>query len=297
MFESTFNFYALRTVTFVVNGSTVGTQSFYDSYAVKTSTDSTPSTNPTIKVGDTIYPTYNAETRTINKPYSYSNYDWYRTDGTDCHATTPTLDCGEQNSSSLVSVPNTTEWVPTTSTEKGDVTLYGVLIPSISLTLDPANLAIGSAFNPILPSDSGTFANVSHTAKVITDNPTGYKMSLSTDLPSSNPNASDMYHRAQLGVYLSATANTCSWNDTTKVFTNTTNALSNNTWGFTLDSTNLTNQKLCKVPNSNSPLTVKSTTAKTTGDYTTIYYGVKVDRLQRVGYYRSTMVYTVVTNP
>jgi len=49
--------------------------------------------------------------------------------------------------------------------------------------------------------------------------------------------------------YLLATDNTCTYNSYTETFTNTTNALFNNTWGFTLNPTNLTNQQLYKVPN------------------------------------------------
>jgi hypothetical protein len=83
-----------------------------------------------------VYPTYNSTFRSITKPTetAYANYDWYRTDGTSCAVSNPTPDCGVQNASTLVTFSNTTEWTPETSTEKGNVTFYGV--EAAPLTVD-----------------------------------------------------------------------------------------------------------------------------------------------------------------
>jgi uncharacterized repeat protein (TIGR02543 family) len=134
MFYGTFSNFARRTATFKVGNTTAATQTFTYPYSTKnTTTDNTPSTNPTVNAGDVVIPTYNATTRSITKPTgTYANYNWYTTDGTSCSVSSPTPDCGVQNSSTLVTLPNTTEWIPDTSTEKGNVVFYGALPATIT---------------------------------------------------------------------------------------------------------------------------------------------------------------------
>jgi alpha-tubulin suppressor-like RCC1 family protein len=161
----------------------------------------------------------------------------------------------------------------------------------INLTLNSGNMSINST-----PDSVGVFSSGSNVSTVRTNNPQGYSLSLSTNKPSTDPNPSAMTH--PLGNYLSATTNTCAWDADTKIFTDAATALPNNTWGFTLDSVNLSDQKFCQVPSSTSPLTVKSTTTDNNeiGDNTTFYYGVKVDLNQLAGQYRADIIYTAVAN-
>jgi uncharacterized repeat protein (TIGR02543 family) len=176
-----------------------------------------------------------------------------------------------------------------------NLTLYAKWTPiAINLTLDTNSVDLGS----ITPSTTGSYVYATNTATVTTNNPTGYLMAVSTNLPSSNTHASDMVHQSITDTYLLSTVNTCTWNNTTKALANTNNALAINTYGFTLTSTNLTAQKLCKIPNQTSPLTVKSTTtANETGDNTTFYYGTKIDLEQVAGDYKIGIVYSVTANP
>ena len=128
MFNATFFNYARRSASFAVNGSIVATSSqFQGPYAVKIGSGGAPNTNPTLNAAtaNQVIPTYDATTRTITAPGgTYASYRWHRTDGTSCLVASPTPNCGAQNAGTLVTFPNTTEWIQTTSTEKGDVTFY-----------------------------------------------------------------------------------------------------------------------------------------------------------------------------
>jgi hypothetical protein len=305
MFYNTFYSYASRQAKFVVSGSVVATQTFPAPYAVKISADGAPSHNVAITAGDKAYPTYDANTRSINAPSgTYSTYIWYYKDGTSCAVANPTIDCGPQDNTTQYTNPwpDTAEWTPATSTEKGNVTFYGVEI-TLNLALDTNHVMMGGSTNSagnafvITPSSSGSFISTANTLTITTDSPKGYSLSVSTNQPSSNAHASDMTNLNTAGTYLPATTNTCSWNTTIKAFTNTDDPLSINSYGFTLDSTSLSSQSLCQIPNSNSPLTVKSTTdAEAVGDATTFYYGAKIDLELPAGYYQTNIVYTVVAN-
>jgi hypothetical protein len=301
MFSGALTSYTSRQATFIVAGSTVSylTQYFHWLYSVKIGVSGTPSDNPTVAIGDKIYPTYNETIREITAPTGdYANYTWYFKDGTSCVVAEPTIDCGPQDNTTMASFPNTTEWTPDTSTEKGNVTFYSynAPAPTLELTLDSDDISIGGS-SGITPTLLGTFAQGSNTLTTTTNSPHGYSLSLSTNLPSSDSNASDMSHQSLPGNYLLATDKTCTWNDTDKSL-NTPDPLPNNSYGFTLDLSNLSSQKLCQVPNSTSPLTVKSTTnADETGDATTIYYGAKIDTRQLAGDYKATIVYTAIANP
>jgi hypothetical protein len=298
IFNQTFSGYAQRQAQFVVTSSVVAASStFTDPYSVKVGANGVPSDNPSVSPGDAAYPTYNAAARTIAKPTgTYAGYDWYYKDGTSCAAATPTPDCGVQDSATLATFPNTTEWTPTTSTEKGNVTFYGVLPPPyIELSLS-SNLAEIGGSGGMTPTSAGVYGFVANTATTKTNNSTGYYMTISTNQPSTNPHAKDLKH-VSLNSYVSSTANTCAWNSATKTLTNTTNVISNNTWGFTLGMSNATGQKLCQIPDEDNPLIIKQTgVANESGDITTIYFGSKVDTAIPSGKYQTTVVYTVVAN-
>jgi hypothetical protein len=146
----------------------------------------------------------------------------------------------------------------------------------------------------ITPTPGGTFAKGSHTLTATTNNSKGHYLTIST-----NSASNSLEHTSMAGVSIPATANTCSWSDASRTLANDTdNTLSNNTYGFTLSSSDLTAQKLCQIPNSNSPLTIKSTTeANDTGDDTVVYYGAKIDARQPAGEYKATIVFTAIGNP
>jgi uncharacterized protein (TIGR02145 family) len=167
----------------------------------------------------------------------------------------------------------------------------------LSLVLGSDNVQIGSSTG-LTPTTTGAFGSGTNTLTAATNNPKGYVLSISTDQPSSNTNASDMAHQSITNTYLLSTANTCNWNTATNTLTNTTTPLGNNTWGFTLNPANLASQQLCQAPNQNSPLTVKSTTTPDeTGDNTTFYYGTKINLEQVAGEYKARVVYLVMANP
>jgi hypothetical protein len=164
--------------------------------------------------------------------------------------------------------------------------------PYISLTIDDGDVQIGGG--SLAANTYGTGANV---ATVKTNYP-GYTLTISTNQPYSNTNAKNMKHTS-LSQYIDGTSNTCTWNSSFKTLTNTTNTIANNTWGFTLNTTDRDGQRLCQVPDLNSPLIIKSTTVPnetSSGDQTNIYYGTKVSSDKTSGKYQVTITYTAVGN-
>jgi hypothetical protein len=175
----------------------------------------------------------------------------------------------------------------TISTLTQAFTFYSLFL-DISVDTDVVAIGGASGLNPTI---SGVFGSATNTVTVATSNPKGYSLDLSTDQP-------DMAHQSIAGNYLSTTSNICTWDDDNKIFTNTTSALANNTYGFTLTPANISAEKLCQMPNSTTPLTVKYTTeANETGDATVIYYGAKINLEQLAGEYKTTVVYTALANP
>jgi predicted outer membrane repeat protein len=173
--------------------------------------------------------------------------------------------------------------------------VLNTLYLNINLSSNIVQIAGSSGLSPTA---AGVFVSGSNILTTNTNNPAGYSVSISTNLPSSDPHASDMSHQSIADTYLPVSANVCSWDDTAKTLINTNNTLSANTYGFTIDSISLSSQKLCRIPDQNSPLTIKSTTTSSlTGDTTTFYYGTKIDLGQVAGEYRASIVYTVVPNP
>jgi uncharacterized repeat protein (TIGR02543 family) len=178
-----------------------------------------------------------------------------------------------------------------------NLTLYAKWTPiTINLTLDTNSVDLGS----ITPSTTGSYTYAANTATVTTNNPTGYTLSISTNKASTNPDStanpnSKALKHLSLNEYIASTANTCTWNNTTSSLTNTNSTLANNTWGFTLTSTNRDSQKLCQVPDKDNPLTIKQTVAANeTGDSTTIFFGARVNLSKPSGTYQTVVTYTVV---
>jgi uncharacterized protein (TIGR02145 family) len=167
--------------------------------------------------------------------------------------------------------------------------------PQLTVSIDSTDLNFTDpeGDDNIAPTTESTEASVSNTLTVAT-NLDGYELAVSTDQPNTNYHASDMPHQSQDHTFLHGTDHTCSWNTTATALDNTDAAIANNTWGFTLDTSLLGAHKLCQVPDSDSPIRVKSTqTANLSGDNTTIYYGTKVDLHQLAGKYRTHVMYTI----
>jgi uncharacterized protein (TIGR02145 family) len=163
----------------------------------------------------------------------------------------------------------------------------------LSLSTGTGTVNVGG----ITPTSGGAYGTSSNLLTTTTNNTTGYSLSISTNQPGANPNSKDLKHLT-LNEYITGTANTCSWNTGAGTLTNTTNALVNNTWGFTLNTVNRDNQQLCQVPNSDSPLTIKATnTANESGDNTSVHYGARVSTSKVSGTYQGVIRYVVVARP
>jgi hypothetical protein len=202
-------------------------------------------------------------------------------DGTSVTVITPPHSAGTVN----VAVANSTN----------RITLHNAftyLEPYLNLTVEHPSLNLGS----VAPTDAGAFTSGVNVVRVNTNYPAGYLLSVSTNQPSSNPNAKDMKH-VSLNYRVAATANVCTWNDAGKVLTETENQMENNAWVFSVG-TGLISQKLCQVPDLDHPLKIKSTDSSSTSfdDETTVGYGVKVDNRLAAGGYRATVVYSAVGN-
>jgi uncharacterized protein (TIGR02145 family) len=203
-------------------------------------------------------------------------------DGTSVTVTTPPHAVGTVN----VAVANSTN----------RITLHNVFTysaPYLNLTTEHSTENLGS----VAPTDAGAFTSGVNVVRVNTNYPAGYLLSVSTNQPSSNPNAKDMKHASLNYRVVAATANVCTWNDAGKVLSETENQLENNAWGFSVG-TGLISQKLCQVPDLDHPLKIKSTDSSSTsfGDETMVGYGVKVDNRLAAGGYRATVVYSAVGN-
>jgi predicted outer membrane repeat protein len=147
----------------------------------------------------------------------------------------------------------------------------------------------------VTPTAAGHFTSSSQEVSVITNNLTGYLMSISTNQPSDNPNAKDLRNLSFSQQYITSTDNTCAWDTETKNLTNTTNTINNNTWGFTLNPTDLASQRLCQIPDLNNPLIVKQVaTPNESGDNTDVFFGAKVNLSKLSGTYQTTIIYNAV---
>jgi hypothetical protein len=209
------------------------------------------------------------------------------------------------NGLDIVTLPAT--WLDTgtsTSTNNNVANIksgYLYIEPYINLTLNPNSVTISDdngttdTDGKITPTANGTFAKGSNVLTTQTNNPTGYSLSISTNLPKSDSNPSDLRHVSLANTYLESTPHPCDWDNTTKTMIDTPYALDNNTWGFTLNPTSLNNQQLCQVTAQDEAILIKqTTTANESGDITTIYYGAKVTTTKPSGKYQGTVVYSVV---
>jgi len=293
MFYFTFSSYARRTATFKVGGAAVGTvATFAGPYSTKISSTGTPNIYPTVNAttASQVVPTYDATDRSIDAPTgTYANYSWYTTDGTSCSVANPTPDCGEQDSTTLVSFP-TQPWTPTTSTEQGNVTFYGVAptyltlaaASDVTINLNPASNPMGSTTNNLT---------------VTTNDANGYNLSIAmqgTDNRLSDGN----------GHYL---------NPITGSLTNPAafDATNINTWGFAMNSTDAIagngfdtsytapvpglTAKFAAVPIQTAPLIIRQTsTATELDDNFNIYFGARADLAAPAGVYSGVVVYTAI---
>lgn len=147
------------------------------------------------------------------------------------------------------------------------VGLFGANVPFGSQT----SLTISTSGNitiPVSPSDSGTLATGSGTVTVTSTDVVGYKLYIRS-LTSTN--------LANGGATIPASAN------------GSPAALAVDTWGYNTDgSSNYVGLTLSDV------LIRTGTGPYTSGDLTTVKYGIKVDNAKPAGNYSSTVIYTAV---
>ena len=126
----------------------------------------------------------------------------------------------------------------------------------------------GSINIPINPSVTGTLGSVSGNITVVSTDVVGYKLYIRA-LTSTN--------LVNGGAILPASAN------------GSPAALATNTWGYNLDaSANFSGMTATDV------LIKSATQPYTSGDITTVTYGVKIDQSKPAGNYASTVIYTAV---
>lgn len=143
--------------------------------------------------------------------------------------------------------------------------VYGANIPYGSET----SLAISTGGNvnlQVTPTDSGTLSTANNTVTVTSTDVVGYKL------------------------YIRALTNTNMVNGSSTIpasSNGTPAALSTNTWGYNTDaSTNFTGATL-------SDTLIKTATGPfSSGDITTVTYGVKLDNSKAAGNYTTTIMYT-----
>ncbi len=145
--------------------------------------------------------------------------------------------------------------------------VFGANIPYGSET----SLSIGTSGNvsiQITPTDAGTLGTASNTVTVTSTDVTGYKLYIKS-LSSTN--------MANGAYTLPASGNVVA------------GALASNTWGYNTDaSSNF-------VGMTSSDFLIKTATGPfSSGDPTTLTYGVKVDNAKPAGNYTTTVVYTAV---
>lgn len=141
----------------------------------------------------------------------------------------------------------------------------------VSVTLTSAELE----FN-ISPSSDGTFMKKSVVTTVKTNSTAGYDLFMSSE-----DNESDL-------VNANTDVKIASGFDGTK----TELTMANNTWGFSLDSTNFS-----AIPLRNAQATIRSASVMPTTDVernTTVSFGVKVDKTLPAGKYSKTVVFSAI---
>lgn len=120
----------------------------------------------------------------------------------------------------------------------------------------------------VIPSDSGTSASASGTVTVVSTDVVGYKLYIRSITSTNMANGASV---------IPASAN------------GSPAALATNTWGYNLDgSSNFTGMTLSDV------LIRSATQPYTSGDVTTVTYGVKVNNAKKSGSYSNSVIYTAV---
>lgn len=164
------------------------------------------------------------------------------------------------------------------------------------------NVTIGSAISmstsgtvalAVTPTGVGAASSASDTVTVATNNATGYNLTLAdSDATTTLVNGVNTIP-AHAGTFAAPTT------------------LANNTWGYRVDGAGgfltgptsaQTNQAnltgtWAGVPASGAPQQLKTTSATSAGDVTTVWYGTKVDSTKANGVYTDAVTYTATTNP
>jgi hypothetical protein len=172
---------------------------------------------------------------------------------------------------------------------------------SLGLVDSPTlSLNVGSVSFGVIPSANGGLAVGSHAVQVDTNVFSGYYLTLSTNSLTDN---SLQPQSSAHSLPITAVGDGAS----TGTLANPT-ILEHNTWGYALAGGNFSTEtaytgtppsalgKYASVPVKSSPATIKTTSAATVDDATTVYYGVKVDYNLPPDEYQQTVVYTAVAN-
>lgn len=148
---------------------------------------------------------------------------------------------------------------------------------------------------PVTPTDSGVYTIAEDVVEVTTNSSEGYTLQLASASLSENGLVGD--------------------DDTIETSSGTTASpvtLASNRWGFRVDgfdgfgmgpTTPVTNQSssaltFAGIPLSGSPITINTTSEEaTSGDSTSVWYGIHVNNSVPAGTYTATVVYTAVMNP
>ncbi|GHU08512.1 hypothetical protein FACS189431_4910 [Alphaproteobacteria bacterium] len=165
-----------------------------------------------------------------------------------------------------------------------------IFTPYVALTIDSNNVVLTDGTDSgtkLTPTTTGQYGYAQNTVSVKT-NMAGYDLSVSTNTTNNN-----LVH-ITLGTTIPSIAGAEALGNELPIGANT--------WGFSIDPGAVNNGNQAKwltMPNSSSPLMIKSTTTPNEtpqGDQTTINYGAKIDLLQASGTYRATVVYTAIGN-
>ena len=134
----------------------------------------------------------------------------------------------------------------------------------------------------LIPSPSGTQADMGTQVEVSTNNPNGYYLTLENASTTQTALVSGSNTIASIG--------------------STETPLTNGTWGFRLGTTPLSSVPAMTnfkgVPLKGAPVTIANVSQEVSGDATPVTFGVKADTSQPTGTYTATVLYTAVAgNP
>ncbi|MBQ3309945.1 InlB B-repeat-containing protein [Candidatus Saccharibacteria bacterium] len=160
------------------------------------------------------------------------------------------------------------------------------LDPVISIRVTKNGSDIDNLTLSVDPVASGKFIKDDLSVLVSTSNDTGYTLTMSD-----NDTDTAMHH---LDASITATIPSISTNATEASFPM-------NSWGYSLEpkvisGSDNTTQTFSSIPQATSPAAVKTTTAPTTEDATSVTFAAKVDTSVPAGVYRDTIVFSATTN-